>query len=523
MSDPPMSDQSVNDQSVNDDIVSDGGGRRRPPPRRAAALVVVALAALAALVCATAACRDARPQEAPAAAEAPPPLPPVDLAAFEPAVREQLAAARRAAEASSSGAGAADPAARAAAWGDLGRLYHAYGLLEPAIAAYRHAAAAATPDDARWTYLLGVARQEAGELEAAAESLAAAHDAEPDDFAAAVRLGQVLLDLGRLDEAEDAYRAALAADPRSAAARHGLGRTALLAGDLAAADEHLTAARRLAPDAAPVAHALAELHRRRGEPQRVAAVSGTAPLAFPDPQVEAMRRLATGAASQVMRGARALAAGAGGAAVDELRRAVAADPTDPEARLGLAHALLRSGEPSPAAAAEARRQIEAMVAAAPGEPRYRYQAGLLLGALGDWAGAAGELERALALDPANRDALFRLAGALAFAGDHAAAIDRYGQVIAAEGDPAVRAEAHYLRGESRLALGGAAAAAGADFERALALQPLHADARLQLARLLAAAGRPAEALALLDAGLALAPGDPRLAAARAQLAAASRR
>ena len=74
-------------------------------------------------------------------------LPPDNLAALEPAVRDALSAARAKFDA----AAAAKPerAALAAAWGDLGMSYHAQDVHGQAEIAYRNARALA-PREARW-------------------------------------------------------------------------------------------------------------------------------------------------------------------------------------------------------------------------------------------------------------------------------------------------------------------------------------------------------------------------------------
>jgi hypothetical protein len=73
-----------------------------------------------------------------------------DLAAAEPAVPDQIDPARARLEAlldPEGGPSRGEPTELAAAFGALGEIYHAYGLLDPARACYRNAARLA-PDDA---------------------------------------------------------------------------------------------------------------------------------------------------------------------------------------------------------------------------------------------------------------------------------------------------------------------------------------------------------------------------------------
>jgi len=157
-----------------------------------------------------------------------------DLAPLEADVASQLAAGRRRLD-ELLARSPADPAALAAAYGELGTLYHAYDLRGPAEACYRNAARLA-PADYRWPHYLGALLQDGGRLDDAAAAyeralaLAPLAAATPGDLAALLHLGEIRRLQGRPEEAEGVLRRALAADPTgpaSAGARALLGQAAL--------------------------------------------------------------------------------------------------------------------------------------------------------------------------------------------------------------------------------------------------------------------------------------------------------
>jgi Tfp pilus assembly protein PilF len=103
------------------------------------------------------------------------------------------------------------------------------------------------------------------------------------------------------------------------------------------------------------------------------------------------------------------------AAINELRRAQAADPDAPDVDFLLAVALGVVGQQS-----EARRAFEAALQKKPSAPEIHFNFGVFLGRQGDFQGAAREFRSALALQPAYPQAHCLLAEALARVGDAAA-------------------------------------------------------------------------------------------------------
>lgn len=383
------------------------------------------------------------------------PIPEPGAGVVEASVRRDLAAARATVEAvMARSAGASE---RAAAYGELGRLYAAYELwdaarpcLANALALEEDAAAAA-----RWHHYLGYVLERRGDLSAAVrhydQAIAdGAGVGGMEEHAARLRRAGVLLALGRTAEAEAAFRRLTEEDPVSAAAHFGLGRALAARGDPNGAIAAFERALDRQPEAGQVHYALAQAYRRVGridEARRHLALRSEQKVYLRDPLVDSLAVAAHGGAFHKLRGDDAVLAG-------------------------------RLAE----AAAAYRLAVEA-------EPRnfhYRKSLGLTLYQLGRSDEAARELEAALDLDPDLPAALV----------------------------PAERARIRY-------ALGGIAAnrrqveLALEHFREAVRLDPDYAEAHLQVGNLLGAAGRLEEALAAFDRAVAA---DPDLAAARLQRA-----
>lgn len=456
-----------------------------------------------------------------------------DLAAAEPAVRDQVGPARAALDALlEQGVGGAPAGELAAAYGALGELYHAYGLLDPARACYRNAARLA-PDDSGWRYRLGLAAQQAGDQPAAADAFAAALALDSDDRAARLRLSEVRLELG--DPAEcRRLLGSLASDSRyGPAARFGLARAALASGDAATAAEHFRAVLDRRPEAVAARHGLATALRRQGrdaeaeallteaggsaatgaatagEPATAGGASrgdagGAAGAAgpageidFPDPVAERIAGLAESAGGHLERGNRALVAGRLGEAVGELREAAGVDPESAAARRNLALALRRSGDASGAV-----RELEEALAAHPDDPLLHFDLGNALldqGGPGAADRAAAEFRRAVELAPELTRARFNLANVLAGQERWAVAERQLATVL--EREPENR-RARYLAAMAAFRLGRPAEAATA-LSALAAEDPADLDAARGLMAVDAAAGRFDALVARLDAVLGL--------------------
>jgi Tfp pilus assembly protein PilF len=342
------------------------------------------------------------------------PVPPVDVSAMEPAVRQQVEAARQSL-AAVPGLPAPEAAAR---FGEAGQIFLLYALLAAATPCFENAAALA-PRDFRWAYYAGIAAQ-GRDVERARERFqraAALHSPFPT---AQLRLGEVEILRGDLESASRAFTAALAFPDTAPAAHFGLGRVALQRGDARLAAEHLEAALAAQPEASIVHAPLAIAYRRLGQldkAQAQAAARGNQPVRFPDALMNQVQAANAGNMLRIATATNALRQGRVAEAAEELRQAIAVDPEDLRAWLNLGIAEERLGD-----VAAAEKSYRRAVEIDPDSARARYNLGTLLAAHGARGEAIGQLQAAVRLQPDSLDARFNLVTALAEEGRLAEAL-----------------------------------------------------------------------------------------------------
>ncbi len=374
----------------------------------------------------------------------------------------------------------APPAALADAFGQAGRLYHAYELLDAAAVCYANAARL-TPEDFRWTYALAVLDHQAGRLEAAISGYRRALELSPSSLPALVRLGRAYLGALRLDEATAALERALELAPGDAAALATLGQVALSEKRYGDAVKRLEAALAAVPTADRLHHPLGLAYRGLGDLERARhhlRLRGKVGVKPADPWIDGLADLKTGERVLLLRGQVAFRAGRYDEAVAAFRQALAARPESVRARVNLGSALAQAGDPE-AAIATYREALEL----APDNATASFNLGVLLAQAGDDAGAAEALAAAVERQPQDVGARLELARSLHRLGRFEAALSHVTRVV--ELDPAIE------------------------------------DPRLLAARILTAQDRFAEARQRLEAARALMPEAGRIAAALAKLLAAS--
>ena len=339
-------------------------------------------------------------------------IPDPSLEGMEPKVREQLRTAldevRRLRRSSWT------PEQLGNAYGELGRLYLAYDLTEPAAACLRNAARLAS-GDLRWTYLLGTVAQTERRLEEAEKAFHAALALDPTHLPSMLRLGDVYLTAGEPGTAASFFHKVLKATssgPRQevAAAHAGLARAATARGEPEAAVTHYLAALELQPAASALRYPLALAYRELGDleaARQQLAQRGTRPPSYPDPIRRELRELATGAGVHLVAGNRALRRNEPEAAAEHYRRAVEANAESAEAHLSLAATLARLGQPE-----EAAEHYERSLAIDPENPAVHYNLGTLLAAQGRPEASLPHFRTALELAPSYANARFNLATAL---------------------------------------------------------------------------------------------------------------
>ncbi|MGH9380104.1 MAG: tetratricopeptide repeat protein [Thermoanaerobaculia bacterium] len=333
-------------------------------------------------------------------------VPAPDLSELEPTVAAQLsAAATELATAIVEG----DPDALGRRYGELGMLYLAYGIHQPAATCFDNAARLA-PGEARWPYYRGQALRRFGDPDHAIAAFRRALELAPDNRPATVALGRLLIEADRLAEAAALFDAALDGAGDDPSLHAGRGRVALAARELPLAVHHLERALAIAPQATELHYPLALAYRGMGDPERAQAQlahHGTGEAPLEDPWMNEIAALARGQRVHQNRGNEALLRGDFETAVAELRRAVAAGPESAVARVNLASALARAGD-----VAAARAELEQALRLDPDFPLAHFNVGVLLAQEGRDAEAVPHYRRAVALEPGYRDAHFNLGNAL---------------------------------------------------------------------------------------------------------------
>jgi len=414
----------------------------------------------------------------PLAAIGDPPLRLPDLAPLEKDVAEQLGQAQ---EWLTRLAALPDAEAKdlISAYGDLGTLYHAYGLREPAEACYRNAARLA-PGDPRWPHALGVLLQDAGRLDEAAEAYRKALAGAPKDVPALVHLAEIARLQGKAEEAETSLRQALAIDPGGAAVLALLGQTALDRQDFAEAVRRLEAALAGAPAANRLHYLLAQAYRGQGDTAKAGeqlAQAGQVGVRPADPLLDELEAVRTGERVSLARAKTAYQNGRFKDAADLYRQLLATRPDSVEARINLAACLVQ---------------------------------------LGDNAGAVTELREASRRDPGNATAHFNLGTLLALQGPSVEAKDH---LAAAAALLPKDAEAHRSLAQV-LRDGGKLEEALAEYSKSVALDPADEKARVGEAETLVRLGRYGPAKGKLEEGYKTLPRSGLLAYGLARLLAA---
>ena len=350
-----------------------------------------------------------------------------DLSTLDPPVASQLRLAR--ARRDRLLQEKADVSERAAAAGELGQLYQAYGFAAAAESAYLEAAGGA-PTDPRWPHLLGILLQAEGRLDEAERAYRTELALPGASAAGRVQLARVLLEQNRPGEAESTLGPLLEAATVDPAAIACQGEIALALGQHAEAARLLDLALGLVPEATRLHHPLASALRAIGdleEARRHLALAGEVGLRPVDPWIDRVESLPTGERAHTLRGQRAYERGRYQEALTEFEQAVAAAPTSAPARVSLAAALAATGR-TPEAVAQLREALRLE----PDDSTAHLDLGSLLLATGEPREAVVHLRRASELSPADGEAKLELALALAAAGNREDAMAELRALVGSE-------------------------------------------------------------------------------------------
>lgn len=426
----------------------------------------------------------------------------VDLGDLDPMVAERIEAAREAV--------ASDPE-NAARWLDLGRLYQAHDLTEPAATCYRETVRLA-PDEPRGWYGLAQAEADIGEPEAALASLDRVVALERGYAPAFWRRGRLRLSLGRVEGAERDFERATEVDPTDLAGWVGLAEVRLLRDRPREAIPMLR--RVLAADPANgvagqlLGNALRAIGDEAGARRTLSLATGMG-ASFPDPWHEEMLDTATGVGNRLRLSGALLERGEVEEALPELEALREAHPRNVGVLNKLSEAYLHMGDAEAALAV-----LETAYEVDPGEFAtliHIVQAEQLLGRL---ESALAWSERAVEANPRYWQAHFTRAGLLHRLG-------RFEDCLA-ELDAAMDLGAHQnpsawlMLGDAHLRLE-EWAAAGRAFKVATERFPFLGRAFLGLALSRAESGNLAGARSALATALQLQGEDETTASTRARI------
>jgi len=368
--------------------------------------------------------------------------------------------------------------ALAAAYGELGETYHAFGLYRLTLPCYENAARL-EPTAFAWPYLLARAHAQLGQAEETSKALDRALALDPRSLPALMLRAETERKAERIADARATYGRVLEISPGLPAASYALGQIELLTGDPRSAVRHLEEVVAAHPQAGRVHYLLAMAYRQMGDERRARRHmdqrgQGTPP-AVPDPLMESV--VARDPQFVARRGTAALSSGSYQRAVELLRAARDGMPDDADLRLQLGAALASAGDPEAALA-----EYAAALRLRPDDPRVMYFMGMAQSAMGRDREALESMRRAVERHPDYAQAQLGLAQALRRMGRHGEAL--------------------------------------APLEAAARLDPTSVETRLERAQLLARLGRCREAVDAAEADRAAFAGDARPAALLARLLAA---
>jgi tetratricopeptide (TPR) repeat protein len=335
---------------------------------------------------------------------------------------------------------------RAAAYGEMGKLFLAAEFYEAAGVCFDNARVLA-PGDMKWPYYLGHVARLKSDTAQAVSWFERARTLQPGHVPTLVWLADLYVASNRVDDAEALLVKAESLEPGSGAVRVGLGRVALARQDYRRAATQLEDALRLAPSASSIHYPLALAYRGLGDTRAAEAhlkQRGNVELPPADPLMADVSSLLQNAAAYETRGSQALEGRQWPEAIENLTKASQLAPANAYTRLNLGTALYMKGD-----ADRALEEYREAVRLAPDLARAHFGIGVVMEARGNDRDAIAAFTTAVSRDPAYTEARFSLANALRRNGRVEESLSHYAEVLRA--NPAVsQASFGYAMGLVRL-------------------------------------------------------------------------
>lgn len=352
-----------------------------------------------------------------------------DLTMLEPEVREQLASLQTALANAARDRKATD-AVLSEAYGTMGKNYQAYSLNSAARECYLNASRLA-PRDFRWVYLLGYLDQQGDRVDEAIRQYRLARALRTDYLAVPVNLGNIYLQLNRLVEATENFNAALAIDGNCAPALYGLGQVAVSQRHYAEALKYFERALALIPGANRIHYSLAMAYRGLGDTEKTKehlARQGTVGVRVNDPLVDSLQELIKGERIYLARGKLAVESRRYAEAIEEFRKALAANPESVTAHVNLGSVFVQTGTLK-----EAAEHFETALRLDPKNINAHFNLAVLLARVEKHQEAVSHLQFVVSADPHDVSARLFMARELVKSNRLDDALAEYSRVV--EADP----------------------------------------------------------------------------------------
>ena len=347
------------------------------------------------------------------------PIPRPDLSNLEPQVREQLTAVAQTLEQMKPEV--TGPIEEIATlFGEAGRHYHAYEMMDSARACYANAVLL-DPTRFEWVYLLASLYRDEGLNDWAIHYFGQAYRISDQYVPIYIQFGELYLEQGELDKSKAGFSMALEKNPESAAACFGIGRVALEQEAFEEALGFLSRAIQLAPDADRIHYVLGSTYRQMGDQEKAELhlnKAGKVGVREQDPLVDSLQDLVISESGHLAQGKRAFNAGRYEEAAQEFAKLLENQPDHPEARVNLATALAQAGKIDEAMA-EFKRALELN----PESPVLHFNLGALYANGGQLSAARNHLQFVVDHDEADLAAAIMLSDVLEAMGDEPQALE----------------------------------------------------------------------------------------------------
>lgn len=358
------------------------------------------------------------------------PVPEPDILGADSVAQKTLAATRAQVAARLN-----DPAAQAEqlgrAFGDLGALYHVYGINRGAKDCYANAMAL-EPGNFRWPYYAGYLALRSGRLDAALQHFARAEKLDPSYAPLKLRRAEAYVELDRTAEAKPLLESAAKEPGLRAAALFHLGQIELLERDPKSAVARFEEALKLDPQASQIHYPLGQALRALGETDKAREEldrHGTKEPRVADPLIDELNALENGSRPHFIAGMQAMHNGDYAAATEAFERGLALEPGNRDARVSYARVLFLKGDTD-----AARRELLKVLDAEPKHPLANFLVALIYEADGQTDLAMKRYEKILAAKPDEAGAQYFLANLLFRAGDFSEAAAHYHAAFVATPD-----------------------------------------------------------------------------------------